>query len=445
VSQIVKSGGVFAVLLLMTLACVRPAAGGDWPEMRGPSRDGHVQTASDTNPAGFPLHWSETNNVQWKTEIPFRGWSTPVIMNGKIWLTTATEDGHDFYALCLDAGTGKITVNKKLFHADNPEPLGNGVNSYATPSPVIEPGRVYVHFGSYGTACLDTATAKVLWQRTDLPCRHYRGPSSSPILWENLLIITMDGVDLHYTVALDKKTGKTVWKTNRSAVWNDADVPGERVKLGDLRKAHSTPIVVTNAGQPLLLSAGAKAFYAYDPRNGHEIWKVRTTDYSPAPRPLFEHGIAYFISGMSKTELTAVKVDGHGDVTDTHVAWRLKTHIGKFSSPILVDGLIYSAAAESFLTCVDAAAGEVVWTERIGGSYEASPIYADGRLYFFNQEGLATVIKPGRTCDVLATNTLDDGLMACPSVAGKAFYIRTKTHLYRIEEGASAIKPNLSN
>jgi outer membrane protein assembly factor BamB len=446
VFQIVQRGGVFVGLLLLTLAGVQTAAGGDdWPEMRGPWRNGYVQSAGDTTPIGLPLHWSETDNIKWKTEIPFRGWSTPVVLGGQVWLTTATEEGHDFYVLCLDAATGKILVNKKLFHSDNPEPLGNTVNSYATPSPVIEPGRVYIHFGSYGTACLDTATAKILWQRTDLPCRHYRGPSSSPILFENLLILTLDGVDLHYTVALNKKTGKTVWKTDRSAVWNDEDVPGERAKLGDLRKAHSTPIVVTNAGQPLLLSAGAKAYYAYDPRTGREIWKVHHNDYSPAPRPIFNDGTAYFVTGTSKTELCATKVDGHGDVTDTHVAWRLKTHIGKFSSPILVDGLIYSAAAESFLTCLEAGSGNVVWTERIGGNYEASPIYADGRLYFFNQEGATTVIKPGRTCDIVATNTLDDGLMACPAVAGKAFYIRTKTHLYRIEEGASAVKPLTSN
>jgi outer membrane protein assembly factor BamB len=437
VSRIVKSGGVFAAWLLITAAGIRPASGGNWPEMRGPWRDGHVQAAGDTQPIGLPLHWSETENIKWKTEIPFRGWSTPVVMGGQVWLTTATGDGHDFYVLCLDAATGRIRVNKKLFHSDNPEPLGNSVNSYATPSPVIEPGRVYAHFGSYGTACLDAATAQILWQRTDLPCRHYRGPSSSPILFENLLILTMDGVDLQYTVALDKQTGRTVWRTKRSVAFNDEDVPGERAKLGDLRKAHSTPIIASNAGQTLLLSAGAKAFYAYDPRTGRELWMVRHSDYSAAPRPLFDHGLAYFVSGMSKSELFAVKVDGHGDVTDTHVAWRLKTHIGKYASPILVDGLIYSAAEQSFLTCLEAASGDVVWTERIGGSYEASPIYADGRLYFFSQEGVTTVIKPGRACDIVATNTLDDGLMASPSVAGKSFYIRTKTHLYRIEEGAT--------
>ena len=239
---------------------------------------------------GLPLHWSETNNIKWKTEIPHKGISTPVVMDGKVWLTSATVDGHDFFAICVDAESGKIRLNEKLFHSDHPESLGNGasMNSYATPSAVIEPGRVYVHFGSFGTACLDSTTGKVLWKRADLPCRHYRGPSSSPVLFENLLILTMDGADLQYHVALDKRTGKTVWKTDRSVKWNDENVPGQMAKDGDLRKAHSTPLIVAAAGQPQMLSAGAKAAYGYDPRDGRELWKVQYNDWSVAPRPLFD-------------------------------------------------------------------------------------------------------------------------------------------------------------
>jgi outer membrane protein assembly factor BamB len=426
-----------SVLVFLALANPQRASALDWPEMRGPFQNGHVQSDSDSKPIGLPLQWSETQNVKWKTAIPLRGWSTPVILGGQVWMTTATEDGHDFYALCVDADSGKITVNKQLFHADNPEPQGNNVNSYATPSPVIEPGRVYAHFGSYGTACLDTASASVVWQRADLPCRHYRGPSSSPVLYDNLLILTLDGVDHQYTVALDKKTGQTVWNTKRSVAFNDEDSENAMVRLGDQRKAHSTPIIITNAGQPLLLSAGAKACYGYDPRSGKEIWRVQYPDFSAAPRPIFENGVAYFVTGLSKTELLAVKVDGQGDDTDSAIVWRRRTHIGKYASPILVDGLIYTAAEQSFLTCIDAGTGDVVWTERIGGSYEGSPLYADGRIYFFSVQGTTTVLKPGRTCDVIGTNTLDDGLMACPAVAGKAFYLRTRTHLYRIESDSS--------
>jgi outer membrane protein assembly factor BamB len=423
------------VMACILLAWGAPGAQADWPEFRGPWGNGYVCASGDNKPLGLPLHWSETNNLKWKTQIPYRGWSTPVVMNSQVWLTTATVDGHDLFALGVDAESGTILFNEKVFHVDMPEPLGNGasMNCYATPSPVIEPGRVYVHFGSAGTACLDTATGKVIWKRNDLPCRHYRGPSSSPVLFENLLILTMDGADLQYHVALDKKTGKTVWKTDRSVAWNDENVPGQMAKDGDLRKAHSTPLIVTAAGKLQMLSAGAKAAYGYDPRTGRELWKVQYNDWSVAPRPIYDQGLAFFVTGLTKKELWAVKPDGQGDVTDTHVAWKLGTHVGKYASPILVDGLLYTAADESFVTCIEAATGRVVWTERIGGKYAASPIYGDGRLYFFDQQGTTTVLKPGRTLEILATNTLASGFMASPAVSGKAFFLRTKTHLNRIQ------------
>jgi outer membrane protein assembly factor BamB len=260
------------------------------------------------------------------------------------------------------------------------------------------------------------------------------------VLFGDLVILTMDGADVQYHAALDKRTGKTVWKTDRSVAWNDENIPGQMAKDGDLRKAHSTPLVVTTAGKTQMLSAGAKAAYGYDPINGRELWKVQYNDWSAAPRPLCANGLAYFVTGLSRAEMLAVKTDGSGDVTDTGIAWKLKTHVGKYASPILVDGLIYTAAEESFLTCIDAATGEVVWTERIGGKYAASPVYADGRLYFCSQEGKTTVVRPGRKLEVLAVNTLPGGFMASPAVAGRAFFLRTKTHLYRVEAPAAGAK-----
>jgi outer membrane protein assembly factor BamB len=424
---------VVAVLALVVLGGGVIRA--DWPEFRGAWGNGYALAPGDQRMAGLPLHWSETNNITWKTEIPHRGQSTPVVMDGQVWLTTASADGHDFFAIRVDSATGKIVLNEKLFHTDDPEPLGNGasMNCYATPSPAIEPGRIYVHFGSFGTACLDTSTGKVIWKRDDLRCRHYRGPASSVILFENLLILTMDGADLQYHVALNKKTGETVWKTDRSVAWNDENVPGQMAKDGDLRKAHSTPLIANVSGKPQMISAGAKASYGYDPRTGRELWKVQYNDWSVAPRPLYENGLAYIVTGLTKKELWAVKTDGQGDVTDTGVAWKLKTRVGKYASPILVDGLIYTAAEESFITCLEAATGETVWTERVGGKYAASPVYADGRLYFFDQQGTTLVLKPGRSLNVLATNTLANGFMASPAVSGKAFFLRTKSHLYRVE------------
>src|SRR6185436_5222289 len=204
---LIHFGRFRCVLLLAALTSGVLTARADWPDFRGPSGDGHVPAAGNSKPIGLPLHWSETNNIKWKTEIPYRGWSTPVILGRQVWVTTAKEDGHDFYAIGVDAETGKVLFNEKVFHSDDPEPLGNGasMNCYATPSAAIEPGRVYVHFGSFGTACLDTSNGKVLWKRDDLRCRHYRGPSSSPVLFENLVILTFDGADLQYHAALDKK------------------------------------------------------------------------------------------------------------------------------------------------------------------------------------------------------------------------------------------------
>ena len=427
---------VFAAIFSALFSSAHAA---DWPEFRGPHGDGHASAPGNASPIGLPLEWSESKNVRWKTEIPHRGWSTPVVMDGKVWLTTATEDGHDYYALCVDAATGKILHNVPLFHLDSPEPLGNNVNCYAAPSPAIEPGRVYAHFGSAGTACLDTSTGEVLWKRDDLPCRHYRGASSSVVLFENLAILTLDGADYQYVVALDKETGKTIWKTDRDVEWNDQNITGEYAKYadmakeGDFRKAHSTPLVVTANGQPLMLSGGAKATFGYDPRTGRELWRVHYDDWSVAPRPLYRDGVAYIVTGLMHPELWAVKTSGSGDVTDTEVLWRLKTSVAKTASPVLVDGLIYMVSDDGVASCVEAASGDVVWKKRIGGRYASSPIVADGRVYFCNQDGVTTVIEPGREYKLLATNQLDDGFMASPAVAGNALYLRTKSHLYRIE------------
>ena len=418
-----------AVLLLLAPAPARA----DWPEFRGPRGNGLATDPGDAKPLGLPLRWSETENVKWKAPIPHCGWSTPVVVGGQVWLTTATLDGKDFFAISIDAETGRVRSSERLFHADDPEPLGNNVNGYASPSPVIEPGRVYVHFGSYGTACLDTATCKVLWERRALACRHYRGPGSSAILFEDLLVLTFDGVDVQYLVALDTKTGRTVWKTDRSTVWDDLDAQGKPTREGDFRKAFSTPLVIDAGGKSQMVSLGARAAFSYDPRTGRELWKVRHAGHSSAPRPVFGHGLVFFTTGHGTTQLWAVRVDGQGDVTDSHVAWKADRGVPLTPSPLLVGDLLYMVSDNGTATCLEAATGKQVWRERIGGNYAASPVYADGRMYFFNQQGKANVLKAGRALEGLATNTLEDGCMASPAVSGKGLFVRTKTHLYRIE------------
>ncbi len=413
---------------LLMLALCASGAVADWPEFRGPQANGIADAP------GLPTQWSETENVAWKTVIPHKGWSTPVVLDGQIWLTTASEEGHDFFVLCLDAATGKILHNKKLIHTNNPEPLGNDVNCYASPSPVIESGRVYIHFGSYGTACLDTATAKVLWERRDLSCRHYRGPGSSPILFENLLMLSFDGVDVQYVAALDKDSGKTVWKTDRSTVWDDLDENGQPTREGDYRKAFCTPLIIEAGGKTQMISLGAEAGFSYDPRTGKELWYTEHRGHSSSPRPVFADGCLYVTTGHGNSELWAMRADGEGNVTETHVLWKAGGRIiPKQPSPLLVDGLLYLISNDGRATCLEAETGAEVWSERIGGNYMASPVCAGGRIFISSVQGKTSVLRTGRAFEVLAVNELDAGCLASPAVSGKALILRTKTHLYRIE------------
>ena len=406
------------VVLLPALSAPIAHADENWPQFRGPRGDG------SSTAAGLPVAWSETENIVWKTPIRDRGWSSPVVWGDQIWMTTATADGRAMFAVCVDRNSGKILHDVKIFDTPEPEEI-HALNSYASPTPVVESGRVYVHFGTYGTACLDTHTADILWTRRDLRCDHFRGPGSSPYLLGNLLILHFDGIDVQYLVALDKRTGKTVWHTDRSTDFGDLD--------GDFRKAYSTPIAISVAGRQQLISPGANATMAYDPTTGKEIWNVRYKGFSNTCRPLFDQELVYLTTGFGKNEIWAVRPDGRGDVTDSHVVWRSRQGVPKKPSPVLVDGLIYMIEDSGILTCLEAKTGETIWRERIGGEFSASPVVADGRIYVCDQQGTTTAFKPGREYRRLAANRLDAGCMASPAVVGKAIYLRTETHLYRIE------------
>ena len=404
-----------------------------WPEFRGPNGNGMAAAPGET--VGMPVEWSEEKHVVWKTEIPFKGWSTPVVLDGNVWVTTATEDGHDYFVICVDAETGEILLNEKLFHSDNPEPLGNDVNCYASPTPVVEPGRVYVNFGSYGTVCLDTTTYEKIWERTDLQCRHYRGPGSSPIVYENMLILTFDGVDVQYLIALDKKTGETLWRTDRSTEWQDLDPDGNPLREGDFRKAFTTPLVINVGERGLVISPSSFAVFAYDVHTGEEVWHTTNKAYSPAVRPVYGKGLVYVATGRGSTaEVQAIRPDGTGDVTETHIVWKVGGRIVPDEpSPLLIENHLYLVNNGGGIACLDATTGAEVWSQRLGGNCIASPIYADGTIYVCNTQGRTTVLQTGERPQVLAQNELDAGCMASPAVAGKALFLRTKTHLYRIE------------
>ena len=410
----------------------------NWPQFRGPRGDG---TSTST---GLPLHWSEQQNVKWKTAIHGRAWSSPVIWGNQVWLTTATEDGRELFAICVDHDTGKIVRDQKLFEIEKPQ-FAHKFNTYASPTPVIEEGRVYVTFGCPGTACLDTQTGKVLWERRDFVCNHYRGAGSSPILHEDLLIVNFDGSDHQFIVALDKKTGRTVWEKQRSIDHKDLGPDGKPQSEGDYRKAFATCQVATLDGVPTLLSQGSRALYGCDPLTGDEFWRVEERqNYSAGDRPIVGLGLVFCTSGWSSGQVLAVRPGKKGEVIDANAAtppttqlqlvWKSKRNVPKKPSLTLVGDLLYGLDDNGVATCWEAKTGTVVWSERIGGNSSASPLAADGRLYFFNEEGKATVVAAGREFKKLADNQLGDGFMASPAVSGRALYLRSRTNLYRIEE-----------
>jgi outer membrane protein assembly factor BamB len=419
---------LFSLVLLLQAPVLQAAGAANWPQFRGPKGDGQTEST------GLPLRWSETNNVKWKTPIHGRAWSSPVVWGQQIWITTASEDGQELFAVCVDAGSGKIVRDQKLFHVDKPQ-FAHKFNTYGSPTPVVEKGRVYITFGSPGTACLDTETGKVLWDRRDFVCNHFRGAGSSPILHDDLLIMHFDGSDYQFIVALDKNTGKTRWKVDRSVDFKDLDREGKPTAEGDFRKAFATPHVATFDGRPVLISIGAKATYGYEPATGKELWRVEErTSHSGSTRPVVSSKMLYVPTGFSKGQLLAVRPGGSGDVTSSHVAWTVKRNVPCKPSLLYIDDLIYMIDDGGIASCLDAKSGEEIWRERVGGNYSASPLAAPGRIYFLSEEGKTTVVAAAREFKVLAENTLEDGFMASPAANENALILRTKTHLYRIED-----------
>jgi outer membrane protein assembly factor BamB len=410
----------------------------NWPQFRGPRGDGHATST------GLPLRWSETENVKWQTPIPGKAWASPVIWGRQVWLANATEDGTELSVVCVNRETGAIERDLKLFDVESPQ-FCHKFNSYASPTPVIEHGRLYVTFGAAGTACVDTATGAKLWERRDFVCNHYRGAGSSPILHGDLLLMHFDGSDHQFLVALDKRTGRTVWRQNRSIDFQDLDANGQPMIEGDLRKAFATPHVADLGGRLLLLSQGAKALYAYDPLTGEEWWRVEErNNHSASTRLVVGHGLIFAPSGFANGQLLAVRPGRKGEVIDANapaqpgaqlqIAWMTKRGVPKKPSLALVGDLLIGIEDGGVATCWEAQTGHVVWNERIGGNYSAATLAAEGRVYFFSEEGKTTVVAADtREFKKLAESQLGDGFMASPAVSGKSLFLRSRSKLYRLE------------
>jgi outer membrane protein assembly factor BamB len=401
---------------LLILALTVPVCAEDWPEFRGPTGQGIVAGGE------LPTTWGKDKNIAWKQVIPGRGWSSPVVLGGRIYLTTAvtSKDGDQLLeALCLDAANGKILWEKEIFRQDGKtSPPVHGKNSYASPTPLVRGDRLYVHFGHEGSACLGL-NGEVLWRNTSLRYSPVHGNGGSPILVDDLLVFSCDGGDQRFVVALNVADGKVRWKTNRT---NDA------------RKKFSfcTPLVIEVQGRKQIISPGSNVVSAFNPADGSEIWHVRYDGYSVVPRPVFGHGLLFISSGFDRPTMLAIRAGGKGDVTDTHVVWESREGAPNTPSPLLVGDELYLVSDNGLASCRDARTGRMHWQERIGGSYSASPLFADGKLYFQSEQGTGVVLRAGTVFKLLARNDLGERSLASPAAADGALFVRTEKHLYRI-------------
>jgi outer membrane protein assembly factor BamB len=398
----------------------------NWTHFRGTNLNAVAATEN------IPLKWDDSV-IKWKTEIHDNGYSSPVVYNNQIWVTTSKPDGSELYAVCIDFQTGEIIYDIKVFTPDKIQ-RKHSLNSYASPTPCIEKGFVYVHYGSMGTACINTANGSIVWKRNDFECKHAQGPASSPVIYKNMIILHFEGTDVRYIIALDKTTGKLIWRSDRPAE------PYEQLaEIG--RKAYITPILINVKGRDMLISNGSAVCIAYDPNNGKEIWRVVGGAESTISMPITENGVVYWYTGYMLagdgtkfTELLAVNPDGIGDITGTNILWKKRDELSQnqMLTPVIKDGLIYTITTRNILMCVDAATGEEVWSTHVTSNFNASPVYINGNIWFFSVKGEVLVIKAGRKYEIVAQNQMDSGIWATPAVLRNSVIIRTQKYLYRI-------------
>lgn len=390
----------------------------DWPEFRGPSGQGISEAAH------LPLQWSQTSNVVWKAAIPGRGWSSPAVRDGRIFLTAAVPSeqggGQSLRTLCLRAADGSLEWDVEIFRQGSGAPGIHAKNSHASPTPIAEAGRVHVHFGHHGSACLDWKGG-VLWRSQRLAYEPVHGNGGSPILTGDALIFSCDGASDPFVAALNKSDGSVLWKTPRS-------VPAQK------NFSFSTPLLISVRGKPQVISPGSNAVYAYDPKTGQELWRVRYNGYSVIPRPVYGHGLIFIGTGFDRPTVMAIRPDGAGDVTDTHVAWTVTRSAPNTPSLLLVQDELYMVSDGGIASCLDARTGQIHWQERVGGNYSASPLYGAGRIYFQNEEGAGVVIAAGKAFRKLAENPLHERTLASYAITGGSIFLRSDKHLYRISQ-----------
>ncbi len=409
------------VVAVCLLVCSTGTLRADWPEFRGPTKDGIV-TGID-----LPTEWSPEQNVRWRTELPGEGWSSPIVVGGAIYLTAAipTDNNapkttYDLALLILDVQTGKLTNQVSLFTQDADAPKIHSKNSHASPTPVCDGKHLYVHFGHQGTSCT-TLEGEIVWKNESLKYPPVHGNGGSPAIVDDLLIFSRDGRDISVITALDKTTGQVAWQTERDAIV-------------DRQFSFATPLVIETDGRRQLILPGSNVVQSVDPQTGAEHWRLSYDGYSVIPRPIYESGLVFVCTGYDTPSILAIDPTGSGDVTKTHLVWQSKRNIPKTPSLIGYDGKIAMISDKGIASCFEAQTGKVLWTERIGGNFSASPILVGKNLYLLSEDGVCTILDVSGEPKEVAVNQLNERSLASPAVVEQDLLIRTDAALYRISD-----------
>ena len=416
ISTLVHESNLKRIMIFLMLSSI--AAANDWPEFRGVNGSGVIPDAN------LPITWSTTKNVTWKVMIPGKGWSSPVVYDEKVFVTAATEDHKGdpraLRVVCLDAQTGKIDWDKKVL-----SPQGEGIkhpkNSHSSSTPLVRDGRIYAHFAHMGTACLKL-DGEILWAMNHLKYEPKHGTGSSPVLVGDHLIFNCDADDDPFIAAVHKDSGKVAWTTRRSKT------------RATNKFSFSTPVVIDVGEKQQVVSPGSGAVWGYDPANGQELWRVDYgLGFSVTPRPVYGNGLVYVSSGHGDKGLYAIRPGGKGNVTATHIKWKLERNGPVTPTPLLVGSELYIVRDNGDILCLDAITGKVHWQDEIKGVYSSSPVCGGGRIYIASEKGIFTVFKVGKEFEILAENDMKEKTYATPAIIDDALIIRTEAMLYRID------------
>lgn len=414
---------VAAALVLGFAAPLLVNAADSWPCFLGAKQNNTVEGAPR-----LPVSWEAAKNIRWRTEISGEGWSSPVVADGVVWMTTATEEGLSLRAVAVDFASGKLLHDVEVFHLEA-APVKHRRNSHASPTGVCSGGRFFVHFGTNGTAALDAKTGAVLWRNQTLKVDHQNGAGGSLTEYGDYLLVPCDGMDVQHEVALRKSTGEIAWDVERSAK------PLLDTLAPDRRKAYGTPFLMENGGVPVSITTASTRLYALDPATGKERWFLNYgSGFSNVPLPATDGKTLVISTGFMKPEVWAIKLEGaQGDISETNVLWKQKTAAPDQVTPVIVGRMVFTVSSGGIASCLDLGTGDILWRERIGSDFAATPLVANGLVYFSDCSGVTTVVKAQPTFEVVAKNTLPEGFMASPAVVGETLVLRTKAALYRVE------------